>query len=107
MSDKKDILKNPRIIIYILAILGAIILLHPGYTPGQGITTHLNYGLDLEGGSCLQIKLEGALAQLDADPGQLVKAIVEPAIGAPINVSSSDFAVGGSENKSITFTTSA
>ncbi len=36
MSDKKDLLKNPRIIIYILAILGAIILIHPSYTPGQG-----------------------------------------------------------------------
>ena len=107
MSDKKDLLKNPRIIIYTLAILGAIILIHPGYTPGQGITTHLNYGLDLEGGSWLQIKLEGALAQVDADPGKLVTAIVEPAIGAPINITSSDFAVGSSENKSITFTTSA
>jgi preprotein translocase subunit SecD len=105
MSDKKDIFKNPRIIIYILAILAAIILIHPGYTPGQGVTTHLNYGLDLEGGSWLQIKLEGALAQLDADPGQLVKAIVEPAIGAPINITNSDLAVGGSENKSIAFTT--
>ncbi len=39
MSDIKGILKNPRIIIYILAILAAIILIHPGYTPGQGVTT--------------------------------------------------------------------
>lgn len=107
MSDKKDIFKNPRIIIYILAILGAIILIHPGYTPGQGITTHLNYGLDLEGGSWLQIKLEGAVAQLDADPGKLVNAMVEPVIGAPISITNSDLAVGGSENQSITFTTSA
>jgi len=107
MSDKKDIFKNPRIIIYTLAILGAIILIHPAYTPGQGVTTHLNFGLDLEGGSWLQIKLEGAVAQLDADPGKLVNAIVEPVIGAPINITSSNLAVGGSENKSITFTTTA
>lgn len=107
MSDIKGLLKNPRIIIYILAVLAAIILIHPGYTPEQGLTTHLNFGLDLEGGSWLQIKLEGALAQLDADPGQLVKAIVEPAIGAPINITNSDLAVSGTENKSVTFTTSA
>ncbi len=57
-------------------------LIHPGYTPGEGITTNLNYGLDLEGGSWLQIKLEGALVQVDADPGMIVSQMVEPVIGA-------------------------
>jgi preprotein translocase subunit SecD len=107
MSDIKGLLKNPRIVIFILAVLGAILLIHPSYTPGQGITTNLNYGLDLEGGSWLQIKLEGTLAQVDADPGKLVNAMVEPVIGAPINITNSNFAVGGSEDKSITFSTTA
>ena len=40
-------------------------------------------------------------------PERLVSAIVEPVIGAPINVTNSNFAVGGSDNKSIAFTTSA
>jgi preprotein translocase subunit SecD len=107
MSDKKGLLNNPRIIIFILAVLGAVIAIHPGYTPGEGITTHLNFGLDLDGGSWLQIKLEGALAQIDADPGRIVSALVEPVIGAPINITSSNLRVGGSAEKSITFTTSA
>jgi preprotein translocase subunit SecD len=107
MSDINGLLKNPRIIIFILAILGAVIAIHPGYVPGQGATSHLSYGLDLEGGSWLQIKLEGALAQVDADSGKIVSALVEPVIGAPINITSSNLEVGGSADKSITFTTSA
>jgi len=107
MSDKKDLFKNPRVIIFILILLGSIVAIHPAYTPGEGITTNLNFGLDLEGGSWLQIKLEGALAQIDVDSGNLVSGIVEPIIGAPIEVTKNTLDVGGSVDKSITFTTSA
>ncbi|AKB80466.1 Protein-export membrane protein SecD [Methanosarcina horonobensis HB-1 = JCM 15518] len=109
MSDKKSLFKNVRVIIFILALLASIVLIHPGYTPGEGITTNLNYGLDLEGGSWLQIKLEGALVQVDADPGMIVSQMVEPVIGAPIQITDSNLGVGGvsQSESSITFTTSA
>jgi len=107
MSDKKSLLKNPRVIIFIILLLGSIVAIHPGYTPGKGTTSNLNFGLDLEGGSWLQIKLEGALAQIDVDSGKLVSGIVEPIIGAPIEITKNDLDAGGSANKSITFTTSA
>lgn len=107
MSDKKDLFKNPRVIIFILIFLGSIVAIHPSYTPGEGITTNLNFGLDLEGGSWLQIKLEGALAQIDVDSGNLVSGIVEPIIGAPIEITKNTLDVGGSADKSVTFTTSA
>ncbi len=109
MSDKKGLFKNIRVIIFTLILLGSIVAIHPGYTPGEGITTNLNFGLDLEGGSWLQIKLEGALAQVDADDGELVSEMVEPVIGAPIEVTSDNLNMGGSDSagKSITFTTSA
>lgn len=107
MSDKKNLFKNPRVIIFILILLGSIVAIHPGYTPGKGTSSNLNFGLDLEGGSWLQIKLEGALAQIDADSGKLVSGIVEPIIGAPIEITKNDLDVGGSAEKSITFTTSA
>jgi Preprotein translocase subunit SecD len=107
MSDKKSLLKNPRVIIFILLLLGSIVAIHPGYTPEKGITTHLNFGLDLEGGSWLQIKLEGALAQIDVDSGKLVSGIVEPIIGAPIHITQNSLDAGGSANQSVTFTTSA
>jgi hypothetical protein len=32
MNNAKNLLRNPRIIIFILAILGAIFAIHPGYT---------------------------------------------------------------------------
>ncbi len=107
MSDKKSLLKNPRVIIFIVILLGSIVAIHPGYTPGNGTTSHLNFGLDLEGGSWLQIKLEGALAQVDVDSGKLVSGIVEPIIGAPIEITKNNLDVGGSTEKSVTFTTSA
>jgi preprotein translocase subunit SecD len=107
MSDKKSLLKNPRVIIFILILLGSIVAIHPSYTPGEGITTNLNFGLDLEGGSWLQIKLEGVLVQIDADSGDLVTGIVEPIIGAPVEITKNSLDVGGSAVKSVTFTTSA
>ncbi len=107
MSDKKSLFKNVRVIIFTLILLGSIVAIHPGYTAGEGVTSNLNFGLDLEGGSWLQIKLEGALAQIDADSGKLVSGIVEPIIGAPIEITKNGLDVGGSADKSITFTTSA
>ncbi|AKB49404.1 Protein-export membrane protein SecD [Methanosarcina barkeri str. Wiesmoor] len=106
MSDKKSLLKNPRVIIFIIILLGSIVAIHPGYTPGKGTTSNLNFGLDLEGGSWLQIQLEGALVQVDVDSGKLVSGIVEPIIGAPIEITKNNLDVGGSVNKSVTFTTS-
>ncbi len=107
MSDKMSLLKNVRVIVFILIFLGSIVAIHPGYTPGKGTTSNLNFGLDLEGGSWLQIKLEGALAQIDADSGKLASGIIEPLIGAPIEITKNTLEVGGSAEKSITFTTSA
>ncbi len=107
MSDKKSLLKNTRVIVFLLIFLGSIVAIHPGYTPGKGTTSNLNFGLDLEGGSWLQIKLEGALAQIDADSGKLASGIIEPLIGAPIEITKNTLEVGGSAEKSITFTTSA
>ncbi|MDD4250468.1 MAG: preprotein translocase subunit SecD, partial [Methanosarcina sp.] len=108
MSDKKSIFKNVRVIVFILAILASIVVIHPGYNSAEGATTNLNYGLDLEGGSWLQIKLQGALAQVDADPGMIVSQMVEPVIGAPIQVTDNNLEVDGvsSSDRSLTFTTS-
>jgi preprotein translocase subunit SecD len=109
MSDKMSLFKNIRVIIFIIILLGSIVAIHPGYTPGNGTTSNLNFGLDLEGGSWLQIKLEGALAQLNADPGAIVRALVEPIIGASIEITNNNLEAGGGNDtdKSITFTTSA
>jgi len=107
MSDKKSLFKNVRVIIFIIALLASIIAIQPGYSPGEGTTSNLNYGLDLEGGSWLQIKLQGALAQVDADSGMIVSEMVEPVIGAPITITENNLEGNGlsGTEKSITFTT--
>ena len=107
MSDIKGLFKNVRVIIFTLLLLGSIVAIHPSYTPGEGVTTNLNFGLDLEGGSWLQIKLEGA--QINVNTEELVSGIIEPVIGAPIEVTSNNLDMGGSDSagKSVTFTTSA
>ncbi|AKB34706.1 Protein-export membrane protein SecD [Methanosarcina siciliae C2J] len=109
MRDKKSLFKNVRVIIFILALLASVVLIHPGYNSEEGLNTNLNYGLDLEGGSWLQIKLQGALVQVDADPEMIVSQLVEPVISAPIQVTDSNLDVSGvsSSDRYLTFTTSA
>ena len=81
MSDIKGLLKNPRVIIFILILLGSLIAIHPSYTPGEGISTNLNFGLDLEGGSWLQIQLQVYLSRLMQIPENL-SAELSSLIGA-------------------------
>lgn len=89
-DQRQSLLKDPRVIIFILAIVGAVIFIHPGYSSQDGFTTNLNYGLDLEGGSWLQLKLQGAVAQLDADSGLLVKEIVNINLAENVTIQSVD-----------------
>ncbi|WP_407282916.1 preprotein translocase subunit SecD [Methanolobus sp. WCC1] len=87
-DENQSLFKDIRVIVFIIAILGSIIFIHPGYSSDEGFTTNLNYGLDLEGGSWLQLKLQGAVAQLDADEGLLVKEIVNINLAEDVNIAS-------------------
>nr|WP_321496556.1 preprotein translocase subunit SecD [uncultured Methanolobus sp.] len=103
-EKQQSLFKDVRVIIFILAILGSIIFIHPWYTSGEGFTTNLNYGLDLEGGSWLQLKLQGAVAQLDADSGLLVKEIVNINLAEDITIASVD---EGNDEVTVTFTSAS
>ncbi|WP_440952882.1 preprotein translocase subunit SecD [Methanococcoides sp. FTZ1] len=85
---KKGLKSDLRVWLLIAAVLFSVVMIHPWYSSDEGATTDLNYGLDLEGGSWIQIRLQGAVAQVDADISQTVSAIVEPAIGSSIDVKS-------------------
>jgi len=62
-----------RIILLIAVLLLSLILLFlPLIFPGLNVGG-LNYGLDLEGGSWLELRPEGAMTQLDADTGLIIK----------------------------------
>lgn len=72
MNDQEPFYKNPRVILFIAVILGSILAIMPSYSDGK-FQTNLKYGLDLEGGSWLQLKLQGVVAQVDADPGKIIQ----------------------------------
>jgi preprotein translocase subunit SecD len=103
-------LKNDiRVWLLIAAVVLSVVMIGPGYSAEEGLNTDLNYGLDLEGGSWIQIKLQGAVTQLDADISMLVTEIVESAIDAPIEIISvtGDEGEGYSnDGNTVTFTTS-
>ncbi len=109
VKDKEDqsIFKNIRVWIFILALLASLAGIQPWYSADEGFTTNLNYGLDLEGGSWLQVKLQGAVTQVDADPGAIVKQMVESMIGTSIEVTDVNIPIDGSSNEQnyVTFTT--
>ena len=71
--------KDFRIIIFVIAMLIALISIHPTYS--NGLSSRLQYGLDLEGGTWLQLKLEGVITEIDADPSQIIKKEFSDAFG--------------------------
>ena len=66
--NEKGFLKEIRVIALILTVLLALCLIYVYPTPpaDAGINGNLRYGLDLVGGSWLQLKLEGTVAGIDA-----------------------------------------
>ncbi|MFV9629946.1 MAG: preprotein translocase subunit SecD [Methanosarcinales archaeon] len=72
-GDERGLGSDYRIILLVVAILISLILLFlPLIFPGLNVGG-LNYGLDLEGGSWLELRPEGAMAQLDADTGLIIE----------------------------------
>ncbi|RZN42153.1 MAG: preprotein translocase subunit SecD [Methanosarcinales archaeon] len=66
--------KDFRVIVFIAAMLISLIAIHPAYNSHDGgFSSDLQYGLDLEGGTSLQLKLEGAIAGVEVDPAQIIE----------------------------------
>jgi preprotein translocase subunit SecD len=101
-EEEQSIFRDFRVIVFIIAILASILFIQPGYSSEEGFTTGLNYGLDLEGGSWLQVQLQGAVAQLDADAETLSSAVLRNEIGDSINIVSVNT---NNEQLVVTFTT--
>jgi preprotein translocase subunit SecD len=101
-EEEQSIFRDFRIIVFIIAILASILFIQPGYSSEEGFTTGLNYGLDLEGGSWLQVQLQGAVVQLDAEAEALSSAVLRNEIGSNINIVSTNT---DNEQLVVTFTT--
>ncbi len=65
------LLSDVRVIVLLLLVLAALIAIYvyPPPSPDAGLNGNLQYGLDLMGGSSLQLKLEGTLVGIDAPEG--------------------------------------
>ncbi len=74
MNEEEPFYKNWRVLLLAVVILGSITAITVSYSNGQlNIQNNLKYGLDLDGGSWLQVQLQGAIAQVDADAGKIVQ----------------------------------
>ena len=85
--------KDFRIIIFIVAMLFALVAIHPGYSPQSGLSSDLQYGLDLEGGTRLQLELQGVIAGINIDPAAIIEKEYSDALGAIEITDSSDYEV--------------
>ena len=64
MSLLEDLSKDRRVVLYAVVLAVAIILIG---------TLGLKFGLDLQGGSYLQLQLEGAVTQVDVTPEKILE----------------------------------
>ncbi|AEH61571.1 SecD/SecF/SecDF export membrane protein [Methanosalsum zhilinae DSM 4017] len=106
-EEPPGLLKDFRVRIFIIVLLLAVIAIQPWYSSDEGFTSNLQYGLDLEGGSWLQLRLAGGVAQLDADPGELVKEMIESITGEDVTIEEVRPATGTNGETYIRFTTTA
>jgi len=64
MSLANELFRDRRVVLYVAAVALAIVFI--GFFG-------LKFGLDLEGGSYLQLQLQGAVAQVDVSPEEILK----------------------------------
>ena len=99
---KGEIFKDVRVVALIMLVLASIIAIHPVYstTPEPHFGSNLEYGIELVGGTSIQLKLEGVLVDIDFDRDKVFSALMEDLLNNTITITSSD-------DESITFTTPA
>ena len=89
-AESMKLYKDFRIIVFVLAMLIALLAIHPSYNPEEGFTSNLQYGLDLDGGTYLKLQLDGVIAGIDADPVQIIKNEFSDALGSVEIIDHSD-----------------
>lgn len=101
MNGEEAFYKKPRVILLLIIILASIAVMTVSYKDGEvKVGSNLKYGLDLEGGSWLQLQLQGAIVQVKADEKKIIQAEFGKLLNDPsIKIEETTF-------NSITFTTS-
>ena len=85
-KKKKSLLNDYKVIILILTLTISIVAIGPWYSAEEGFHTRLKYGLDIEGGSWVQLQLNGAVVQVDAAPRDIVASILKTEYEDGINI---------------------
>jgi len=85
-KKEKPIYNDYRIILLALALIISVVAIGPWYSAEEGFHTRINYGLDIEGGSWIQVKLNGAVAQVDAAPRDIVAEMTKTEFPSGIDI---------------------
>jgi len=88
-KKEKPIYSDYRIILLILALIISVAAIGPWYSADDGFHTRIKYGLDIEGGSWIQLKLNGAVVQVDAAPRDIVAEMTKADFPSGIEIISS------------------
>lgn len=101
MTREEPFYMKPRVLLLIFVILASIAVLTVSYKNGEvSVGSNLKYGLELEGGSWLQLQLQGAIVQVDANQTKIIQTEFERLLNDPsIKIEETTF-------NSVTFTTS-
>ncbi|MHC1579569.1 MAG: MMPL family transporter [Candidatus Alkanophagales archaeon] len=69
------LLRDVRVLVFLAFVLLSLLVIYvyPPPPAGAGINGNLKYGLDLVGGSYLQLKLEGVLVKVEASKSEIIK----------------------------------
>ena len=75
VSERGGLLRDVRVLVFLVFVLLSlfVIYVYPPPPVGAGTNGNLKFGLDLVGGSYLQLKLEGVLVKVEADKGEIIK----------------------------------
>jgi len=72
---RPSLLDNIRIIIWLVVLIGSIISINPSIT--DGFDTDLTFGIEIEGGSWINLELEGNLVQAQGDTATIAEYLIE------------------------------
>lgn len=75
VGERGSLLRDVRVSVFVIFVLLSlfVIYVYPPPPMGAGINGNLKYGLDLVGGSYLQLKLEGVLVKVEAEKSEIIK----------------------------------
>ena len=84
MNGEEPFYKKPRVLLLLIVILASIAAMTVSYKNGEvKVGSNLNYGLDLQGGSWLQLQLQGAIVQVSADENKIIQSEFQRLLNDP------------------------